>query len=258
MKCDECGGRAQRPLCGRCVDTLGVMLTDLDWLLRELEVTAARQDRLTVGMAAASEHPWPVNISACELLRSIGAELRWIVPVPVAADPRLLVWWLRKHLDEIVARSDAGVIYRAIRRLAGTSGHGPIHDLINRPDRRFAGQCPDCQALCYARHEDVYAACPSCGLPIDVEKNRSATIVAHDLLPERVLLAVLDNLDEHVSRVRLYGWITTGRLPIAGYLSSSGVVARRGSRHDPRVYSLSRARALRRREQTPKLVLART
>jgi hypothetical protein len=64
---------------------------------------------------------------------------------------------------------------------------------------------------------------------------------------------VLDNLGEHVPRVTLYSWITSGRLPVAGYLSKGGVVARKGHRSEPKVFSLAAARALRRKEASAAL-----
>ena len=263
MKCQQCGGRAQLPLCKTCTGQLGGMLDDLGWLLHELEITAARQDKLTVGtLPAGVVHPSPINVGAIELLRSIGGQLRWLVggffnnDLPVAAQPRLMVWMLRRDLDKLAWRSDAETCYRTIQRLVGPTGHGPIHDTINRCDRRFAGDCPDCGVLLYAREEDIYTTCPACEMPVDVDKNQTRALAEYDLLPERALLNVLDNLREHVPRVTLYGWITTGKLPVAGYLSSDGVVARKGGPRDPRVYSLNRARTLRRREQTPQLALA--
>ena len=250
MKCTQCSGRSQLPLCRRCTDTLDAMLSSLCWLLGELETTAARQDRLAVGKSAQFTHPMPANHSAYELLRSVGRQLEGVAaaldPSLPSAAPQLVAWWLRRHLPSLVRLSDVDVHFRVIAHLAGYVAPGPIHDAINRPEWRFAGPCPDCGTLCYARYEDVYTACRECGLPIDVEKNRSATIVDHDLLPEKLLLTVLDNLNEHVSRVKLYSWITSGRLPVAGVLDTWG---RRGTR----VYSLARARALR---QTAELSLA--
>lgn len=252
MKCTQCSGRAVLPLCNRCIDTLDGMLSELCWLLGELEVTAARQDRLTIGESRQFGHPAPANYSACELLRSVGAQVEGIAlalnPTLPDAPAQLVVWWLRLHLPSLVRLSDADKHFRVIQRLVGFGAPGPIHDAINRPDRRFAGPCPDCGTVCHARHEDVYTACSGCGLPIDVEKNRAATLIDHDLLPEKLLLTVLDNLDEHVPRVTLYSWITGGKL-----LPRPDPRGRRG----PRVYSLARARALRRHEQTPEVALAR-
>jgi hypothetical protein len=262
MKCTQCGGRAQLSLCARCTTQLDQMLDDLSWLLGELETTATRQDRLTTGGSRSADQPSPANLGAVELLRAIREELRWLAAginlLPMGVAPRLVVWWLRQHFDEIVRRSDAATFYRSVARLVGFSTPGPVHAVINRPDRKFVGDCPECGELCYAHTEDVYTVCPQCGVPIDVQKNRTRTIVEYDLLPERALLQILDNLREHVPRVTLYSWIKSGRLPIAGYLSSDGVVAHKGGPRDPRVYSLSRARALRRREQTPQLALVRS
>jgi hypothetical protein len=53
--------------------------------------------------------------------------------------------------------------------------------------------------------------------------------------------------------VTLYSWITSGRLPVAGYLSKGGVVARKGHRSEPKVFSLAAARALRRKEASAAL-----
>jgi hypothetical protein len=261
MKCTQCGGRGQLPLCTRCVDQLEGMLTDLSWLLGELEVTADRQDRLSVGKSRRMGHASPANVGAIELQRAVREELRWTVGRPTLPirNPQLWVWWIRTHLDEIVRAPDAAAVYRTVVRLSGFHSPGPIHHAINKPERRFAGECPDCGELCYARcYEDIYATCGACGLPVDVEKNRTRTVVEYDLLPERALLQILDNLDEHVPRVTLYAWIKTGKLPGAGYLSANGIVAHKGGPRDPRVYSLDRARALRRREQTPQLALARS
>jgi hypothetical protein len=245
MKCGQCGGRAQLVLCTRCRGQLEGMLADLGWLLRELEVTATRQDRLSVGKSRRTGHSSPANMGAIELRRSIAGELQQISGLK--ADPRLLVWMLRRDVDRIVTRPDAAAVYRRISRMVGFARPGPLHDAINRPDVRFAGECADCGELCYSRHEDTYVTCPGCGLPVDVERNRTRTVIEYDLLPERALLSILDNLNEHVPRVTLYAWIKAGRLPAAGYLSRTGVVAHKGGPRDPRVYSLDRARALRRR-----------
>ena len=255
MKCQQCDGRAQLPLCKRCTTQLAEMLIDLGWLVGELEVTAGRRDRLTTGMARATEHPAPISFGAVDLMRDVTTQLRHLHGVVLLPEPRQVVKWLHRHFDELVRAPDAHKIYRAIERLVGFNSNGPIHDAINRPDVRFAGQCPDCGEYCYSRHADIYAVCDECGLPVDVEKNRLRTIAAYDLLTERVLFAVLDNLDEHVSRVRLYEWIKSGRLPVAGYLTSSGIVMSKGGHKDPRVFSLRRVRAL--RQQTSQLALAR-
>jgi hypothetical protein len=247
MECSHCGRRAHIPLCNTCVESLGGMLTELVWLLRELEITAARQDRLTLGVARLVEHPSPANMGAVELLGSVGTQLRGIVDL--ALEPRALARWLYDHLDELTRRPDAARCYRTVQHLVGiSSAGGPIHDVINRPDRRCAGDCPECGEICYGRTADTYCVCGCCGTPIDIARNRARAIAEYDLLPERALLTILDNLGEHVPRVRFYGWVKAGKLPTAGYLGRSGIVARRGGRHDPRVYSLRRVRALRQRE----------
>jgi hypothetical protein len=230
------------------------MLADLGWLLRELEVTAARQDRLTVGTVRGAVSPSQMNFGADGLLGDVGIELQLIVSAlggawkPASARAR--VWWLRSRLNALANLPNAHHYFKIIENWAGFKGSpGPIHDVINRPDKRFAGDCPDCGELCWARHhDDAYAVCEGCGVPIDVDRNRTRAIIEYDLLPERALLQVLDNLCEHVPRVRLYGWITSGKLPPLGYLGVNGIVSRRAGRHDPRVYSLDRARSLRRHE----------
>ena len=227
------------------------MLADLSWLLRELEVTAGRQDRLTVGAVRSASSPAQINFGADGLMGDVGIELQTVVSALggpwTPASPRQRVRWLRGRLEALADLKDARQHYRTIEDWAGRNGPGPIHDLINRPDRRFAGDCPDCGELTWARHhDDAYTVCDSCGVPVDVDKNRTRAIVEYDLLPERALLQILDNLCEHVPRVTLYSWITSGKLPPLGYLSADGIVSRRAGRHDPRVYSLNRARSLRR------------
>lgn len=262
MQCQQCGGRAQLPLCPRCVAQFEQMLGDLGWLVRQLEITAERQDRLNTGGARGSEHPLPANMSAIELLRSVSYTLRWLVDgmistvLPTAAPSTVLIWWLQHRLDELARRGDAARCYQAVQDLVGASGHGPIHDVINRCDRVFCGDCPDCGELCYAWADDVYTTCAVCGAPLDVERNQLRALAEYDLLPERALFTVLDNLGEHVSRVRFYAWVSAGKLPPAGYLGPDGIVVHRGAHRAPRVYSLSRVRALRRREQSSQPVLA--
>ena len=241
------------------------MLADLSWLLRELEVTAGRRDRLTIGAVRSAASPSQINFSADGLMGDVGIELQTIVSALggpwVDASPRVRVQWLRSRLPALAGLSDARRHYRTIEDWAGLNGPGPIHDLINRPDRRFAGDCPDCGELCWARHhDDAYTVCEAvldydkdgnpiqCSTPIDVERNRTRAIIEYDLLPERALLQILDNLCEHVPRVTFYAWVTSGKLPPLGYLTASGIVSKRAGRHDPRVYSLDRARSLRRHE----------
>ena len=75
-----------------------------------------------------------------------------------------------------------------------------------------------------------------------------ATIRRRDLLPEAVLLETLDTLGEKVSRVKLYDWIRAKKLQPRGYVHHGRIVPHRIQRGDPRVFSLSHARALRSQE----------
>jgi hypothetical protein len=248
MKCQQCGARATLALCRRCVAELCQMLTDLSWLLRELEVTARRADRLCPGQSRVADYPMPINVDAVELLQTVATTLAAVAQAP-AGGPREVVWWCRTHFGVLIRSEEAGALFATVSHLVGNAGYGPLHDVINRPERRFAGICPECGHFCYCRYEDVFTVCRSCGIPIDVERNRMSTIENYDLLPERVLLTVLDHLEEHVPRVTFYGWVKDGRLPNAGYLGRNGVVrSTRVSVRDPKVYSLKRVRALRRRD----------
>ena len=152
MKCTQCAGRSQRTLCKNCTGQLGEMLAELDWLLRELEVTAGRRDKLTVGAARGADSPPQINFNADEVLGDVGIELQVIVSALggswAAVSPRRRVRWLRGQLDALSDHSDARRHFRTIQDWSGLNGPGPIHDLINRPERRFAGDCPECGELC--------------------------------------------------------------------------------------------------------------
>ena len=261
MNCGECGRKAQTPLCNRCTQQLAQILTELSWLLGELKTTITRKDKLTLGAPRHNSHTNPINLAAADLhdhaattLAAIVDDLTQNALTLQEAPPQLLAVWLRQNVRELQHHPNAPTHYRALKHLAGHTSPrgGPIHDLINRPDRRFAGPCPECETMCYAYHDDIYTSCPECRIPIDVEKNRARTIAKHDLMPEKLLLTTLDNYGAHVPRVTLYAWITTGRLPICGYLSTvnghPAITPRRAARHDPRVYSLSRALILRHKQ----------
>lgn len=266
--CRNCRRDTELFLCTLCAKELGALLSDLPWLLDELETTVVRQDRLgTATVGKSSENPSPINVGAMELARNLRGQLgtimrdlcevRGTAPPPRTWTASLIAEWLGANLGAIACSEDAGEIYGEIR-----SGTDAILAAINRTSRMWCGPCTtvvahdptgeaiECGVDLYADRENLaeMVRCPRCRCFVDARTQLLATIRRGDLLPEAKLLEILADLGEAVSRVKLYDWIRAGSLRPRGYVHHGRIVAERVRRGDPRVFSLSQARQLRWRD----------
>lgn len=263
--CRNCRRDTDLYLCTLCAKELHALLADLPWLLEQLQITVVRQDKLATGaVGRSSDNPSPINVGAMELARNLHGQLgttcreladagSWALPPD---DTPAMARWLYGKARWIGHTAGAGDTMREIR--AATEA---ILSTINRVNRMWCGPCttvtshgPDgkpieCGHDLYGDRdtlEDI--VCPRCKMTVSPRKHLLETLKRGDLLPEAKLLEILDSLDEHVSRVRLYDWIRTGALRPRGYWHQNRIVADRIRRGDPRVFSLSQARQLRRRD----------
>jgi hypothetical protein len=270
--CGHCGSATNLFLCNECLHRLAEALTELAWLLTQLDTTVRRQDKLNTGaIGRASDNPSPINLGAMETARDTRATLLTIVTTiaktGTGRTPQLasvtssdLAHWLAANTAHIAKHPDAPTILTTITHLVDDDERGrpgPLFTAINRTDRRFAGPCPtirghnhrgeriECGTMLYAAFDEDFTRCPRCETEVDVDKNRMKAAVDRDLLPEPKLLEVLADLGEKVSRVKLYEWIKAGRLQRRGWIHGGAIVQYRIRRGDPTVFSLSQARQLR-------------
>jgi uncharacterized Zn finger protein (UPF0148 family) len=176
-----------------------------------------------------------------------------------------LARWLRVNVDAIaridLAKKGRHPLYDDIAKLVGTNQRGgQLVSAINRTEKHAAGPCPtitgrhrdgtprQCGEMLFADTYDKTTTCPTCKQDIDVEKNRRQAAADRDLHAKADLVEVLANIDEPVAEHQVDLWITARRLRPRGYQHDGGIVEFRISDKDEPVYSVERARRLRRRD----------
>ncbi|MGV0793036.1 DUF1922 domain-containing protein [Mycolicibacterium sp. XJ1819] len=276
-------------LCENCTTQLANMLHQLPWLITELDNRIQQLTRTTHGTIGRNRRPAnelnAIDFDAADTARKTRKTLlHWVTEIAQKATGRTppalhtatttdLAKWLYANVNHI-ARLDLARrnhkghttghrLYHDIEKLVGTNHQrtGTLIKAINPTERHFAGLCHTitghnhqgepihCQTTLYADVDETTITCPTCKQPIDVEKNRRDTEIDRDLMTEPKLLEVLADLDEKVSRVKLYQWIREKRIRPKGWIHDGRIVQYRIRRGDPAVYSLARARKLRAREQ---------
>ncbi|OHU38210.1 hypothetical protein [Mycobacteroides chelonae] len=178
-KCRKCSQKCDLFLCNDCIDQLQEHLTEIAWLIGELEITLTGQDVLTTGsVGQSSEEPSPIRFDSqgnpntigdqtrnavttwvrdlCET-RGIAFELVRVValdfigPLPDERWRRLprryqptaadAAEWLAEHVHTIAADPGAARCFKEMADLRAAALR-----MINRPDRHFAGPCPTIKA----------------------------------------------------------------------------------------------------------------
>jgi DNA-directed RNA polymerase subunit RPC12/RpoP len=271
--CQHCKSQAQLYLCDTCETQLGDMLDQIPWLLDELEARIQCLDRISTGTIGRNRRADQLNVmdfDAAETSRKTRKTLlHWVEtiaerhtgrkpPALNTAATKHLARWLQANTNAIARLDCAGSVYHDINKIVGSDQKGgELVGAINRTERRFAGPCPtirghdsrgrpiECAHSLYADIDDETVTCPACKSTINVKKNRLKASVDRDLLTEPKILEALDDLDEKVSRVKLYEWIKAGKLKPRGWIHDGQIIPVRIRRGDPRVFSLSRVRQLR-------------
>ncbi|SIE19323.1 hypothetical protein [Mycobacteroides abscessus] len=178
-KCRKCSQKCDLFLCNDCIDQLQEHLTEIAWLIGELEITLTGQDVLTTGsVGQSSEEPSPIRFDSQGNPNTIGDQTRnavttWVRDLcetrriefePVRVVPLDFIgplpderWrrlpkryqptaadaaeWLAEHVHAIAA--DPGAM-RCFKEMADLRANALR--MINRPDRHFAGPCPTIKA----------------------------------------------------------------------------------------------------------------
>lgn len=278
-QCKHCQAKTALQLCNTCTAKLQSTLTELPWLIKQIDVTVARQDKLTTSTVGKSgETPSPINVGALDISRDIRTTLlnahNTITALPGLPPMRLdhvhtadLARLLAANTHRIRHHTQAGTIYADITALVQDDelGRAPTAvKTINRTIRVFAGPCPTitghnhrgeeirCNTSLYADNDDTFTKCTKCDANVDVKQNQLRARVDRDLLTEKKLLEVMEDLGEKISRVKFYEWRRAGRITPRGFVHDGQIVQFRIRKTDPSVFSLSRARALRSQEETTK------
>ena len=102
--------------------------------------------------------------------------------------------------------------------------------------------------ILHAETGEPTTTCPTCQQTIDVERNQRRARQDRDLLTKPQILETLTNIDEPVTEAQLDQWIRAKRLRIRGWLQDGKFVRFRINANSHAVYSLARARKLRRRD----------
>lgn len=178
-KCRKCSQKCDLFLCTDCIDQLQEHLTEIAWLIGELEITLTGQDVLTTGgVGQSSEDPSPIRFDSEGNPNTIGDQTRnavttWVRDLcetrritfePVRVVPLDFIgplpderWrrlpqryqptaadaaeWLAEHVHAIAADPGAARCFKEMADLRA----GALR-MINRPDRHFAGPCPTIKA----------------------------------------------------------------------------------------------------------------
>lgn len=274
--CRACHRTNDLYLCTDCQHALTDMLDQIPWLLEELDNRIQKLDRTNIGTIGRTRRPDQLNIidfDAVELARTIRKKLQtWVEKVAQQHTGRTppglttvttpdLARWLKTNVPAIARLHLAGPLYRDINTIVGTNQQGgQLVQAINPIERHLVGPCPtitgrhrngtprQCGTTLFADTYDRTTTCPGCKQDIDVEANRLRAAAERDLHTKTSLIEVLANIDEPVTEDKLDQWIKARRLRPAGYLSGGTIIEYRLSEADEPVYSVERARKLRRRD----------
>jgi hypothetical protein len=278
--CQQCHRPNDLYLCESCQTQLSNRLSEIPWLLEELDNRIQNLDRINVGTIGRNrrhDHMNPIDFDACELARTIRKTLqRWVETIAAHATGRTpaglstvttpdLARWLNANITHIarldLAKKGRHPLYDDITNITGTPDQpGRIHRAINPNEHHLVGPCPtitgrhpdgtprQCERTLYADTYDTTVTCPDCHQGIDVEATRLRSAAARDHHTRNELLELLATIDEPIDPQLLRKWTTTGRLRPTGYRHDGTITEYRIHPNAEPVYSLDRARKLRRRD----------
>jgi uncharacterized Zn finger protein (UPF0148 family) len=278
--CQHCKRPTDLHLCTDCQTQLVNMLDEIPWLLEQLDARIQRLDRVSAGTVGRSRRPDELNVmdfAAAEEARKVRKTLlHWVNVVaerhtgrrPPALDTAAtpdLARWLSTNVKAIarldLANKGRHPLYDDIANLVGQDQRGgQLVQAINPVEKHIVGPCPtitgrkrdgaprQCGQVLFADTYDKTVTCPICKQDINVEDNRKKAAADRDLHTKDSLLEVLTNIDEPVTADKLELWITARRLRPRGYRHDGAIVEFRINDHDEPVYSVERARKLRRRD----------
>lgn len=274
--CRACTRHTDLYLCPDCTTVLADMLSQIPWLIDQLEDRIQRLDRTSTGTIGRNRRPDELNImdfDAAETARALRKKLaHWVETVaeqhtgrrPAAlntATTKDLARWLHHNTHAIARLELAGNLYRDIKILVGPDQQGgQLIRAINPTENHLVGPCPtitgrdhqghprQCGHTLFADTYDRTVDCPACHQTIDVRTTRERAAAERDLHTKHSIAEILCNIDEPVDLKRIEQWIQARRLRPRGWYHNGTIVQFQINDTDEPAYSVQRARRLRRRD----------
>ena len=281
-QCQKCSAPADVFLCRDCSRELWAQLEHIPQLSEWLADAHTKQTALTATPQPRrpkpenpddEESPMPFDDRARAMFDELRTVcMRWVRDFSDQFDARAevdamrdipttaeLARFLHKHHQDIVLSEDAGLcaqeIDRTVRRAV---------KVLNQRKRVFCGPCPTvvgegprrsvlrCEVGLYAEWNDQrdevepHVTCWKCRTQHDVAALRQAVFSRADnfLFTLDELLRVLDELGEHLPRVRFYEWRREGAIRPRGYRRDGRITLGQQKRGDPAVFELAEVRGL--------------
>lgn len=239
--CQVCRGSVtDAHLCSSCTGRLRRYLGDLPALMRELEVTRTRRDKIGGGgslgiVVRAGERPLPWSERASKTLAHLRGVLVFELSRFPGRRPALLdelPGMLAERIDDLRLCSTAGESYSAIedavRRATRT---------IDRPQEAwYAGPCDECKRDLYARSAAAKRlVCRDCGTEYDPAARREWLLKSAEgalLTASEMSRALSGLLGEQLSASTIRGWIQHKRLLVRYWLRDGVVIDERQGKTD--------------------------
>lgn len=232
-----------RHLCGACEADLSRALGDVPWLVRELDITLAKQGSHVAGGRSASvplpydpratEAAWVLRSALVGWVRVLGESRLhgprcvdcghpscWLTVATPADDLPAMAWWLLARVERLVMHLAAEEVVDEVCSAVRSATR-----LIDRPAPLwFAGPCdapvdgPRCGVDLYARPDAPKVRCRECGAEYDVAARKAWMLDAIEdaLFPAAHAAHVLTSLGWPCTGERIRQWASRGRVVAHG------------------------------------------
>lgn len=200
-------------LCRTCARTLAGLLADVPAIVVDLDVTLARQDRVSeaVGRSGGDERPLPFNVSASDAARLLQATVcawAWELGL-VTTSTTLAAQFLAGNVEDLRSRGDVGLLLDELAHVVEVGRrvvdrHVPVlwFGVCGLAEFDGTGGPPHrCAADLWGEHDAATVTCPRCRSEHDAQVRRRAVL---DVAVDRELPAA-----DLVRLSRAYGLPTT-------------------------------------------------
>ena len=230
-------------LCRACTADLTERLSDLGWILDQLNIVTAGQTQYVNPYempGKSSETGLPVNLRSADLtadlvivIQTWTARLRrenphWQPPGRTVAD---YASWLAARVETLRHHIDGAELADRLARLTDDATR-----IIDRPPERwYAGVCSaptddgDCPQDLYAGTADGYLTCPRCGTVHDIGRRRAVLLhAAEDVLATASeaarAIVIWSDYERGETRLvrRISAWAERRRITVRGHRTERG------------------------------------
>lgn len=224
-------------VCQHCGDVFVDMLTEVPWMLDQLEIVVLGQTKYTrIAAGKSAERPLPVNLKASDtrdaLANEITTSARMIAEVNgwefEAATTKQAALWLAHRVSAVRLHVAGGEVVDGISRWYAAAMY-----VIDRPlMRQFLGDCgeswdgEECSGRIYGKQGKPEARCDTCGSVYEAEALRKWLLMqAMDRLMTSAEIGDMSPLMGTGSpdrmQNRIYKWHQRGRITSRGVRENS-------------------------------------